>query len=84
MTATAYQDKWLSYPQGRLAASQARFGVASTLHALKEHLQFGVAAATAQARITSQGRHMDNLLAGVRAAGLDNTVLTDFQSVDSL
>jgi hypothetical protein len=78
LTSTAYQATYLSVPNGALKG-QERFGVA-----LQEYLRAGFAAATAVQQVTVQGRHMDSLLAGVRAAGMNNAVLTDFQGISGL
>lgn len=83
MTSTVYQATYLSVPNGALKG-QERFGVASALYALQEYLRGGTSAATAVQRVTGQERHMDSLLAGVRAAGMNNAVLTDFQGITGL
>jgi hypothetical protein len=83
VTAAEFEQKWTSFPNGRLANSQARFNVARVAHALRDRLNEGRDADEARIRVMREPYYRADLASAFDPLVGDQELLADFNSIDS-
>jgi len=83
VTAAEFEQKWTSWPNGRLANSQTRFNVARVAHALRDRLNEGRDADEARARVMREPYYREDLASAYDPLVGGEELLSDFNSIDA-
>jgi len=83
MTAAEFEQKWTSWPNGRLANRQERFNVARVAHALRDRLNEGRDPEEARNRVMREPYYREDLASAFDPLVGGEDLLKDFNSIDA-
>jgi hypothetical protein len=83
VTAAEFEQKWTSWPNGKLANSQNRFNVARVAHALRDRLNEGRDADEARIRVMREPYYREDLASAFDPLEGNAELLEDFNSIDA-